>query len=149
MTAVIGPIHLRAVRQSARCEIQQGCIHLALESHDLEMVGVLGSCLRVSSVLASSQPGVFFQDPLKHDVSRGGPMDGFIAVSWKKTPGCGLAPPQVVQYLGDKGCWISQLDTIFQRIPPLKGCFQLSLYLRELAQYTLDLLVVRLVEAWR
>jgi hypothetical protein len=53
---------------------------------------------RVSSVLASSQQGGFCQDPLKQDVSRGGPMDGFIAVSWKKTPGCGLARPQVVQH---------------------------------------------------
>jgi len=46
--------------------------------------------LRVSLVLASPQQGVFFQDPLIQDVSRGGPMDGFIAVSWKKTPCCGL-----------------------------------------------------------
>ena len=34
--------------------------------------------LRVSSVLARSQQGVFFQDPLIQDVSRGSPMDGFM-----------------------------------------------------------------------
>ena len=48
--------------------------------------------LRVSSVLARSQQGVFFQDPLQHDVARGGPRDGFMSVSWKKTPCCGRAP---------------------------------------------------------
>ena len=32
----------------------------------------------ISSVLARSQQGVFFQDPLQQDVARGSPMDGFM-----------------------------------------------------------------------
>ena len=62
----------------------------------------------VSSVLARSQQGVFFQDPLQHDVARGGPRDGFMSVSWKKTPCCGRAPRQVAYRICKFNCWNSQ-----------------------------------------
>jgi hypothetical protein len=39
-------------------------------------------------------------------------MDGFIAVSWKKTPGCGLARLQVAQQIIEQSCWNYQLVSL-------------------------------------
>ncbi len=36
-------------------------------------------------------------------------MDGFNAVSWKKTAYSGRAPQQVAQRTGEQRCWNSQL----------------------------------------
>jgi len=89
---------------------------------------------RASLVQDSSQQGVFFQDPLIQDVSRGGPMDGFMPVSWKKAPCCGLAPLQVEQLSGEKRYWNSKLKNIFG-----KHCGLHAVTDSQFAQYRRDM----------
>jgi len=48
-------------------------------------------------------------------------MDGFIAVSWKKTPCFGRAPQQVAQRTGEQRSWYSQQRIVLTHISATIG----------------------------